>query len=159
MHLIVRGQLPAYLWCTPQHPLTRSKVLGQDKLCFLSIWYSPSYVPFHGRRLQTARHEMASSAVTPIRPMVVTYKAANENDRFQPEMGMSKTCVLPILRSSPHLSCLPRVPSFCHNLARESASQDNRKRPWLEKTNDVLKHPGFHGNPLAGFYLTTIGRF
>jgi hypothetical protein len=91
--------------------------------------------------------------------MVVTYKAANENDRFQPEMGMSKRCVLPILRSSLHHSCLPRIPSFRHTLPRESASQDNRKRPWLEKTKNVVKHPGFHGNPLAGFCLTTIGRF
>jgi hypothetical protein len=33
--------------------------VGQSQLHFLSIWFSPSCVPFHGRRLQTARHEMA----------------------------------------------------------------------------------------------------
>jgi hypothetical protein len=91
--------------------------------------------------------------------MLVTDKAANENDRFHPEMGLSKRCVLPIPRNSLHHSCLSRIPSFCHNLEREFASQDSRKRSWLEKTQRVTKHPGFHGNPLAGFYLTTIGRF
>ena len=98
------------------------------------------------------------SAVTPIRPMLVTYKAANENDQFQPEIGFSKTLVLPILRNLLPHSHLPCIPSFCHNLARESASQHNRKRPWLEKTKNVRKQHGFHGNPLAGFYLTAIGR-
>ena len=48
--------------------------------------------------------------------MMVTYKAANENDWFR-----------------------------------------NGKRSCLRTTKNVKKNPRFQGNPLAGFYLTTIG--
>jgi hypothetical protein len=90
---------------------------------------------------------------------MVTYKAANENDPFQPEMEMSEGCVRHVPRNSHHGSELSRIPKSRHNLAREFTSQDNAERPCLERTNTVKKHLGFQVNPLAGFYLTTIGRF
>jgi hypothetical protein len=91
--------------------------------------------------------------------MMVTYKAANENDWFRPEKETSNRCPRPCLGIPFIVSNRSRISNCRYHLARVLASPENGKRSCLRTTKNVKKNPRFQGNPLAGFYLTTIGRF
>jgi hypothetical protein len=111
---------------------TRARIAGQSSISISSRYVHPSHDAVLSAISRVGGHnsghykELAIPterlAVAPIRPMVVTYKAANEDALFQPEMGMFKRWELPALRNSPHLSNLPCIPSLSNNSGEESGS-------------------------------------
>jgi hypothetical protein len=100
-----------------------------------------------------------SSGVTPIRPMRVTRKAANERDRTQPEKKIWKSCPWPLRRNPFQRSHLPRIPNRCCSLARKFVIAREPQETCLRTTNSAEQRARFQGNPLAGYYLTPVGRF
>jgi len=65
----------------------------------------------HWERPRAYERAHPASAVAPIRRMMVTYKAANENDWFQPEEVMSKSCWQPLRGARSVVLTFPACPT------------------------------------------------